>query len=266
MKKTVALCITTYNSPNYLDLSLKSVLTQSVLPQEVIVADDGSGEATRLLIEDYKKILPIPLHHCWQPDEGFRVAKIRNKAILASQCDYLIFIDGDIVLHPHFIRDHINTCNPKHFIQGSRVLVSEKISKQRLLTKNIHFHFFSKGIINRVNTLSIPCLSKQIIKYYGAKDHAGVRSCNLSFWKQDALAINGFNEDFEGWGREDSEFVVRLLNSGVNRQNLKLGGVGYHIWHPENSQQLLQKNQTLLDDALIMRKKWCANGLVKEEL
>jgi len=266
MKVSASLCITTYNSPAYLDLTLKSVLLQSVLPQEVIVADDGSGETTRLLIESYKKSYPIPLQHCWQPDEGFRVAKIRNKAILASKSNYLIFIDGDIVLHRHFIKDHINNSKKQHFIQGSRVLVSEKISKQRLDSKNINFHFFSEGIINRIHTLSISCLSKVLTKNYGAKDHSGVRSCNLSFWKQDAVAINGFNEDFEGWGREDSEFVVRLLNNGVKRQNLKLGGVGYHIWHPENSQQLLEKNQAILDDALQENKKWCSNGLTKTEL
>jgi len=265
MKLTVSLCITTYNSPDYLDLTLQSVLTQTTLPQEVIIADDGSGENTRVLVEKYKTLFSVPLHHCWQPDEGFRVAKIRNKAILNSQCDYLVFIDGDIVLHPHFIRDHLNSAKSQYFIQGSRVLVSENISKQRLISKDIHFNFLSKGIINRVNTISIPLLSQIITRYYGAKDHAGVRSCNLSFWKQDAININGFNEDFEGWGREDSEFVVRLLNSGIKRQNLKFGGVGYHIWHPENSQQLLQKNHTLLEEAVKNGEKWCNNGLIKAE-
>jgi len=263
METSVALCITTYNSPDYLDLVLKSVLVQSVLPQEVIVADDGSGENTRLLIERYKSLFPIPVFHCWHSDEGFRVAKIRNKAILTSQCDYLIFIDGDMVLHPHFIRDHVKNSKPQRFIQGSRVLVSKEISEQRLCSKDIHFHFFSKGIINRANTLSIPWLSQIITQFYGIKNHAGVRSCNLSFWKQDAMAINGFNEDFEGWGREDSEFVVRLLNSGAKRQNLKLGGVGFHIWHPDNSKQMLHKNQALLDEALVEEKKWCKNGLTK---
>jgi glycosyltransferase involved in cell wall biosynthesis len=264
MKTSVALCITTYNSPAYLDLTLLSVLKQSILPKEVIIADDGSGESTKLLIEQYKAIFPIPLIHCWHPDEGFRVAKIRNKAILASHCEYIIFIDGDMVLHRHFIRDHIKNSNPQHFIQGSRVLVSKTISEQRLCSKKICFHFFSKGIINRINTLSLPCLSKIIMRFYGAKGHTGVRSCNLSFWKQDAMNINGFNEDFEGWGREDSEFVVRLLNSGVKRQNLKLGGVGFHIWHPENSQQLLHKNQALLEKALENGEKWCKNGLMNK--
>ena len=263
MTSSVSLCITTYNSPNYLEITLLSILKQSVLPQEVIIADDGSGESTRLLIKQYQIIFPIPLIHCWQPDEGFRAAKIRNKAILASRCEYLIFIDGDIVLHRHFVRDHVKMAKPQYFIQGSRVLVSKEISVQRLYSKNIRFHFFSAGIVNRINTLSLLYLSKIITSFYGAKDHAGVRSCNLSFWKKDAEAINGFNEDFEGWGREDSEFVVRLLNSGIKRQNLKLGGVGFHIWHSENSQQLLHKNQTLLDETLDNEKKWCNNGLKK---
>jgi glycosyltransferase involved in cell wall biosynthesis len=263
MKTTVALCITTYNSPDYLDLTLRSVLAQSVLPQEVMVADDGSLEPTKVLIKHYQNIFPIPLFHCWHPDEGFRLAKIRNKAILESHCEYLIFIDGDMVLHPHFIKDHIQNAKSQYFIQGSRVLVSKEISEKRLDSKNIRFHFFSKGITNRVNTLSFPCLSKIITQFYGAKDHSGVRGCNLAFWKKDAVMVNGFNEDFESWGREDSEFVVRMLNSGVKRKNLKLGGIGFHLWHPENSQQLLQKNQALLEKALKNRETWCRNGLVK---
>jgi len=263
MKTTATLCITTYNSPHYLDLTLRSVLKQSVLPQEVIIADDGSDENTQILIKQYKTIFPIPLIHCWQPDEGFRAAAIRNKAILESHNDYLIFIDGDMVLHHHFIRDHINRAKNKHFIQGSRVLVSKNVSEKRLFSKKTHFHFFSKGIMNRFNTLSIPFFSKIFTQYYGNKDYKGVRSCNISFWKSDAVAVNGFNEDFIGWGREDSEFVVRLLNSGIKRQNLKFGGVGFHIWHPVNSQQLLPENQALLDDSLYYKKKWCENGLIK---
>jgi len=265
MNPTVSLCITTYNTPEYLDLTLKSVLQQTVLPLEVIVADDGSGESTRLLIERYKTIFPIPIHHCWQPDEGFRVAKIRNQAILASSGNYIIFIDGDVVLHKHFIKDHVTHAKYQHFIQGSRVLLSKESSTQMKISKEINFHFFSKGIVNRFNSLSISCLSQLLTPFYGSKDYKGVRSCNISFWKQDALAVNGFNEEFEGWGREDSEFVVRLLNYCIIRQNLKFGGVLFHIWHPDNSREFLQKNQLLLEEAINEKKKWCKKGLATYE-
>src|SRR5687767_6249148 len=104
---TTSLSIATYNWPSALELSLQSVLAQSVLPAEILIADDGSGEDTRRLIERYQVNFPVPLIHVWQPDEGFQLARIRNKAISVSKGDYILQIDGDVILHPQFIKDHI---------------------------------------------------------------------------------------------------------------------------------------------------------------
>jgi len=74
----------------------------------------------------------------------------------------------------------------------------------------------------------------------------GIKTCNMSFFKEDCLKVNGFNGDFIGWGREDSEFVVRLLNSGVHRQNIKFNCIAYHIWHSENTRESLKVNDETL--------------------
>ena len=98
----------TYNWPEALELLLKSVLNQSVLPDEVIIADDGSKPDTKLLIDQYKKDFPIPLIHIWHEDKGNRKPRIMNKAIAKANYEYIIEIDGDIIMNRYFIQDHLD--------------------------------------------------------------------------------------------------------------------------------------------------------------
>ena len=103
-----SLVVTTYNWPEALELCLLSVLRQSVRPDEVIVADDGSGEPTRARLEELQTTYPLPLRHVWHPDEGFQLSRIRNRALAVARGDYILQVDGDVMLHKHFIQDHLN--------------------------------------------------------------------------------------------------------------------------------------------------------------
>lgn len=259
----ISLIITTYNRPEALELVLISVMKQKYLPSEVVVADDGSTEETGELIRKYQALFPVPLYHCRQDDEGFRLSQIRNKAIARSSGDYIIMVDGDMVLHPGFIRDHIDQARAGQFIQGSRVLLDDKITGERLHNRNVRFTPFSAGIKNRMNACRFRSLSGLVSPRYGKKDYRGVRGCNMSFWKEDLIRVNGFNEDFKGWGREDSEFVVRMLHHNIRRKNVKFGAVAYHLWHQENNSpnSNLDKNQAILDQALKEKRLWCGKGL-----
>jgi len=263
MCPTVSLIITTYNSVDKLEMVLLSVLKQKRQPDEIIIADDGSTEETKRLIEKYTEYFSIPVYHCWQEDNGFQASKIRNKGIAKSSSEYIIIIDGDIVLNKNFIEDHILKASKNYFIQGSRVLVSQKETLKRIKFLNIKFSPFSFGIKNRINTFHWAFLSRFVSKNYGRKDFNGVRSCNMSFWKEDLLRINGFDENFVGWGREDNELVVRLLNNGIKRKNIKFGAVAYHLWHEENkkSDEQLNKNQKSLEDAISAKKITCSLGV-----
>ncbi len=262
-QKKASLIITTYNRPDALELVLLSVLRQSYMPQEVIIADDGSTYETKELITKYQKLFPVPLIHCWQEDDGFQLSRIRNKAIAQSNYNYLIMVDGDMVLSKNFVLDHIHHAQHSQFIQGSRVLVGEKSTLTHIKFLNPKFHFFSKGITNRVNSLNFNFLSKIISKNYGKKDHQGVRGCNMSFWKSDLIKVNGFDESFVGWGREDSEFVVRMLNNDIHRKNIKLSAAAFHLWHKENTHSTdeLKKNDNLLEDAINSKKLFATKGL-----
>ncbi|MBU1987004.1 MAG: glycosyltransferase family 2 protein, partial [Proteobacteria bacterium] len=198
-----SLIITTYNWKEALELSLLSVFKQSHFPNEIIIADDGSDNATRETVERLAKDSPVPLIHSWQQNKGFRLARSRNKAIAKSTGDYLILIDGDIVLEQHFIEDHILAAQTGFFVQGSRVLLNEKATQQALQQKEISICLCAPGIENRKNCLRSGLLSR--LCSFSSKKLTGIKTCNFAFWKENAEAVNGFNEEFLGWGREDSE-------------------------------------------------------------
>jgi len=252
----ISLIITTYNWEDALTRVLESVETQEILPKEVIVADDGSRHYTALLIRDFQHFFPVPLIHSWQEDKGFRLAESRNRAIAVSTSDYLVMIDGDMVLHPKFISSHKNFAKRGYFVTGSRVMLSESKSKEVLATKKLP-DFFSSGISKRLNTINMPTLSEWCINFKGTK------SCNMAIWKQDAIDINGFNSDFTGWGAEDTDFARRLMNNGIKRQKFKFGGVAFHLHHTINDRASFIKNREILSKSINKKTTWCVNGIDK---
>jgi len=257
---TVSLIITTYNWPEALELVLKSALEQSIVPDEIIIADDGSTFETEKLIQGLVQESIVPVYHAWQEDEGFRAASVRNKAIRQASSDYLVLIDGDMILHPKFIEDHLKQAENNTFIQGSRVLLTENKAKKILLQKDYSFSFFSIGLKNRKNAIHSNLLSK----VFSCKKHSikGIKTCNFALYRKDAYKVNGFDESFIGWGREDSEFAARLMNAGIARKDVKFNAIAYHIYHEENTRASLPENDKILQDTIVSEKKWCNKGLV----
>lgn len=259
---TLSLIITTYNWPEALDSVLASVLQQSRLPDEIIVADDGSGDATRQLITAWQQRSPVPLHHSWQEDKGFRVAESRNKAISRAKCDYIVLIDGDMALHRHFIKDHLQAATPGFFISGKRVRMTEKLSKA-VMNRQTQPQLFSPGLYRgRCAAVRFPWLSRQLAMTK-TESVDSIHACNMAFWRQDALKVNGFNIAFEGWGPEDKEFAARLIHSGVKRKVLKFAGIAFHLYHRESSKAMLDKNVQLFERCLFERISRCESGLAQ---
>lgn len=255
----LSLIITTYNWPNSLEITLKSIENQTQTPDEVIIADDGSNAETKNTIVKYKEKSKLKIIHSWQKDLGFRAAKSRNKAIAKSSGEYIVVIDGDMILHPKFIQDHLKNAEIGFFTQGTRALLNKDRTRDILERKNTNLSFISKGIQNRKNVIRSDFLSKIFSKNVNFID--GIKTCNMAFFKRDCISINGFNNDFEGWGREDSEFAVRMLNKGIKRKNLRFNAIQIHLWHIENSRKTLAHNDLILKSSIESQSKWCINGI-----
>jgi glycosyltransferase involved in cell wall biosynthesis len=255
----ITLIITTYNWKDALELSLRSALAQVEKPLEIIIADDGSAEDTAALITKISNASEVPIIHSWQQDRGFRLAVSRNKAIARARGNYIVLIDGDILLEKHFIADHIYFSNPGYFVQGTRVLLNERLSRQILREKRLTASFCTHGVENKKNCLRSRLLA--MLCSFRSKRLSGVRTCNFAFWRKDAIAINGFNEEFVGWGREDSEFTARLINYGLIRQNMKFNALAYHLHHPMNDRSNLEENDRLLRKTIEQRCSRCEKGI-----
>lgn len=240
---TCSLVTPTYNWPQALELLLLSILDQTVLPNEVIIADDGSKEETKQLIEKFQQKFPIPLVHIWHEDNGNQKPKIMNKAIAKAKYDYIVEIDGDIIMNKHFVEDHLTFAQKGVYLFGSRVNIQATILDKIFKNKTINFNYFSEGIKKRGRTLRIPFLMNFAKAHEKRSDK--LRGCNMSFWREDFIKVNGFNESLVGWGIDDSEMIQRLHNIGIKGKRLKFAGLAYHIYHKEQSKSHIEINNLI---------------------
>jgi len=255
---SVALLISTYNWPGALELVLQSISMQSRMPDEIVIADDGSGEATQLLIADFKQAHNLNIKHIWHQDQGFRKSRILNKAVHQISSDYIIEIDGDIIIDAHFVEDHLNAARPNYFVQGSRTMISQEKSVEIMHTRQLNLSILSKGLINRFNALRIPALSG--IFQIKPSNPFHIKGCNIAFWKSDYIRINGYDNGFEGWGGEDYEFAARLLHAGLKRTTLKMAAIAFHIYHLDNSRENTVPNDKIYRKTIAEKLDYSSNG------
>jgi len=265
---SVAILIATYNWPQALQQTLMSVANQTIQPNEVLIADDGSDERTSKLIQAFKLNHPnLNIIHVWHEDNGFRLAAIRNKSIRMAQSDYIIQIDGDIILDQHFIADHLSLKEKGFFVTGSRLLLGKKITDALLESEKVNFARLRWKGKNFFNTLRIPMFTGLLQNTYKTKGKYlyYVKGCNMAFWKSDLYLVNGYDESFNGWGREDTDISIRLIHAGVKKKFIKFGGVQYHLHHALASRDQLDANDALIEQLKLNQISFCKQGLVKSE-
>ena len=236
----VSLIVTTYNRPDALAAVLAGLLAQQDRGFEVLVADDGSRDDTRQLVERTAGGAPIRITHVWQEDRGFRAGAARNRAVAQASGEYLVFLDGDCVPRPDFVARHRGLAERGWMVAGNRILLSESFTRE-VLERRLPIHAWTleqwsdahrRGAINR--TAPLRTLPLGPLRRLGARRWERVRTCNLGLWTDDFRAVNGFDEAFEGWGFEDSDLAVRLLNLGVRRKYGAFATGVLHLWHREH--------------------------------
>jgi glycosyltransferase involved in cell wall biosynthesis len=252
----VSVIVTTYDREDALAAVLSALSRQSDRGFEVVIADDGSGPATTAVVEAWRSRLGVPLGRVWQPNRGFRAAEIRNRAIIACRGDYCVFLDGDCIVPADFLATHRRLAERGWFVTGNRVLLSPALTAA-VLRDDLRPEEWSlsrwigerrRGGVNRLaGVLRLPLGP---LRKLGARRWRGARSCNLAVWRSDLERVDGFDASFSGWGREDSDLLIRLLHCGLRRKDGRFATGVIHLWHPDADRAQLPANDARLDAIL----------------
>ena len=252
MAELISIIVTTYNREDALDAVVRSLARQQDVNFEVIVADDGSDETTARLIDTWKPRFGRRLDHVWHADLGFRAAEIRNRAILAARGAYCVFLDGDCIPRSDFVASHRRLAEPGWFVTGNRVLLSggltSDVLREKLTPEEWSLaRWVSERRLGRINRLSaLLHLPLGPLRRVRQRVWQGARSCNLAIWRSDLDRVDGFDADYNGWGKEDSDIIVRLLHAGVRRKDGTFATGVLHLWHKDADRSQLLENERKL--------------------
>jgi len=247
-----AVIVTTYNRADALALVVEGFLAQSTLDFSLLVADDGSTGETRRVVEGYAARAPFALEHVWHEDRGFRAAAIRNRAVAATDADYVVFTDGDCIPSRGFVAAHRRLAERGWFLAGNRMLLARDFTA-RVLAERLPVHAWTNAQwlaawlrrdINRL--LPLAALGDGAFRKLRPARWRGVKTCNLSVWREDLERVNGLDESYAGWGLEDSDLVIRLQHAGVKHKSARFAAPLFHLWHAENDRSRLAENEQRL--------------------
>jgi glycosyltransferase involved in cell wall biosynthesis len=263
----ISVIVATYNRPDALDAVLRSLARQSDADFEVLVADDGSRPDTAAVVTHWQGRIGRRLVHVWHPDDGFRLAEIRNRAILAAAGSYCVFLDGDCLARRGFVAAHRALAQHGWFVTGNRVLLSRELT-QRVLSESLAAErwtmpqWLAKRSSRGINRLA-PLISLPLgpLRKISARAWRGARGANIAIWRSDLIAVDGFDSGFAGWGREDSDLFVRLIRAGVRRKDGRYATGVLHLWHPEADRTRLSDNEQRLGEVLAGNRILASKGL-----
>ncbi|WP_424933228.1 glycosyltransferase [Amaricoccus macauensis] len=268
--------IATYNSPRPLLLTLTSILQQEERPDSVCIADDGSGPETAEALERFRGDHPdLPLRHVWHEDRGFEKWAIVNQAIASSEADFLILLDGDVMIHPTFVGRHLAMARRGRFSTGSLIRLGPEttsIVTEEMVRKGLVFDIDwlrAHGAIDRLGTwLKTMPFPQPVMGFLDRVTPVQKALCgaNASFFREDALRVNGFDESIR-YGGGDKEFGIRLANAGISGQHLRYSAPLVHLDHPRSYKNAdeIRKHRELIARAKTQKITWTENGIEKRD-
>ncbi|GGI57128.1 glycosyltransferase family 2 protein [Winogradskyella haliclonae] len=263
--------ISTYNQPKWLKLVLYSYHLQSVKCFEIIIADDGSDENTKTVVEDFKSKTDLKVVHVWQEDDGFRKTEILNKAILASDSRYLIFTDGDCIARQDFVETHLKLQKPSCALSGGYFKLTEEVSGliDNHVIKNQKCFDVDWLLENgqpktfKLNKLTTSDFKSRFLNTI-TPTKATFDGMNVSCYKSDIIAVNGFDERMK-YGGEDREVGERMMNNGVKFLQIRYSAICLHLYHdrPYKNEQVLLENKSIRKETKKAKSKFTEFGIRK---
>lgn len=267
----VSVVISTYNSPKWLEKVLWGYECQTHQDFELVIADDGSGEDTRTIIDAFREHSSLEIIHVWHEDRGFQKSEILNKAIQATRTDYLIFSDGDCIPRKDFVTVHARNAAPGYFLSGGYFMLpietSQAITRSAILSGDaFRVPWLKKnGLAGTYKTLKLTSKGNlQRFLNFVTPTKATWNGHNSSGWKKDIVAVNGFNEQMQ-YGGQDRELGERLMNKGIKGKQIRYSAVCVHLEHKRGYKTIesIQKNKSIRKETRAQKKTWTDFGIVK---
>lgn len=269
--KDVSVIISTYNQPKWLQKVLWSYEQQIFKDFEVVIADDGSGEETKGLIDKMKLNVSYPIQHIWHEDNGFQKTIILNKATIAAKADYLLYTDGDCVVRKDFLQAHVDNREQGYFLSGGYfklpMNISEMITKSDIKNQNcFDINWLVKNGLKKTfktNKLTAKGL-KQVLLNKFTPTKATFDGMNVSGCKKDIIKVNGFDERMQ-YGGEDRELGERLMNCGIKFKQIRYSAICLHLDHERGyvKSEMIEKNKKIRSITKKNNIKYTSFGIIK---
>ncbi|MCT7548779.1 glycosyltransferase [Aliarcobacter butzleri] len=273
-----SIIISVYKDTDSLDLILESLCNQTIIPDEIIISEDGNSiemsDYVKVAKEKYKK---LDINHLFQEDIGWRKNIALNRAIVASKYEYLIFIDGDCVPFDDFIENHLGQATKRIVLAGKRVELGENItreirSKKLTVSKltNNYWLYVIKLINDKTRHLEdiLHISYKSFLSRYIKKEVNYIIGCNWSAFKEDILEINGFDETYTlpSVG-EDVDLGWRFRGLGIELKSCRYNANLVHLYHKKR----FDSSQGIINNAILKKnfdenKFFCDNGIRKKDI
>ena len=271
----ISVVTTIYNRAEHLRLMLASLALQTRRPDEIVVADDGSDEATAEAAAGHLAGCGMPARAVRQEKDGYRLAAARNMAIRACSGDYLLFLDCDMALLPDAVDIHERRAAAGRLLCGNRGLLDEPATKALFAAEPAPAEADWERAWSRADLGDLVTAARQferqstLRRWHLARPHKPkLLGCHFSLFRADVERVNGFDENFVGWGYEDDDFARRLYKAGVESRSVIEEARALHLWHPTLAPQELKRHRDRPNRAYFRR--WgvparCINGLRKGE-
>lgn len=268
----ISVIISTYNAEAWLEKVLESYKYQDYDNFEAIIADDGSRETTKALIDRFKTDYPVNLRHIWHEDKGYRRQELLNKCITQTEYDYILMTDGDCIARKDFVSTHAKYAEEGYFLSGGYLKLnmptSEAITLQDIENENCFDVKWLKANGSVSGKQKLKLNSKGGVATFldlVTPTGATFNNCNSSAWKADLISINGYDERMQ-YGGPDRELGERLFNYGIKSKQIRHKAICLHLDHPRGykTKESLDRNLKIRKAVKDEKRTWTDFGIEKK--